>query len=253
MSNWGSDLDDDFNFEDNPRTGGSDVSSGGAYDGSGGNRSNSEDDGGMRSLSAVRRILIGVFGVIFILLFIVVVIKLTGRHDKASNGTATSASSSSTSYVAKKVQEAKARDSSSSSSKSKFSDTEDDYDSDSSRVSSSDSDRVSRVDSEKSDRGSSRDSSDDSSLDSSSIVVNPTVDSDILSNTATVESIALYSENDLLADFKVKVKMGSTNLEFTESYDVAKDWVVGDKLKISYSKVKGIDRVVIRGVKHLGN
>lgn len=247
MSNWDDNSGDDFNFEDSS-----------SVDSDGG----SVSVDGERSLSTVRRILIVVFGIIFILLVVVVVIKLTGRHDKVSSGTS---SSSSTSYVAKKVQEAKERDSSrSSSSKGKFIEGKSsigvsessssgkgsggysDEDSDSDRGYSRSSDRDS-------DRVSSKDTSDSSSLDSSSIIVSPKVGSDILSNTAVIESIALYSENDLLADFKVKVKMGSTSLEFTESYEVAKDWVVGDKLKVSYSKVDGIDRVVIRGVKHLGS
>ena len=74
------------------------------------------------------------------------------------------------------------------------------------------------------------------------------ISKEVLSNSATVEQIGIVSENKLLAMFEVTFKMGSTNFVVMLNYDQAQYLSVGETVKISYSKVEGYDKVIIRSI-----
>lgn len=79
------------------------------------------------------------------------------------------------------------------------------------------------------------------------VIVNPKL-GDVRSGQATIEGIDLVSEEGLLAQYHVKLKMGRTHLTLLLDYGQAHDLRVGDKLTVTFRQVEGMEKVVIESL-----
>lgn len=77
------------------------------------------------------------------------------------------------------------------------------------------------------------------------------VSGEILTNTGTINSIELKISDDLVATYVVNIALGSTDIDVLVNEADIKGLNEGGQVKVSYSKVEGYDKVVIRGLQIL--